>query len=380
MSISALPSGNLRVQCYDPSTGRNVSVAKILGTPGKTWPNTKQGRRDAVRAREDARAMLGQVVRQAVTVESFAERWTSDPIFTARWKESTRKHYAERVGQFAAVYGSLPLTLVSDDVVAEWLAGGKNVGTVASLRAMFNAAKSAKAGRLVMSNPFAELGLEQGKGNALVDPPPPETIERLFTLARRYGGPYYEGWMRVACATGMRPGELDGLRWDDVDWDAGRIRVDRQFNAKSNTFTPPKNGKRRKAILTPPARAALFDLPRVSEFCFVNSYGRHWTASAREHHWDRVQAKAGLEDEKTLYVCTRHFAGWFMTNVLRLPAEDVAVALGHEDGGYLVRTRYGHLDKDAAQDRVLRAYEGNVSPLRSVAVPPTSSAHGGQDG
>ncbi len=37
----------------------------------------------------------------------------------------------------------------------------------------------------------------------------------------------------------------------------------------------------------------------------------------------------------SLYLATRHFAGWYMVNELELPSEDVAIALGHTDGGEL---------------------------------------------
>ena len=57
-----------------------------------------------------------------------------------------------------------------------------------------------------------------------------------------------------------------------------------------------------------------------------------------------------------LYLATRHFAGWYMVNVLELPSEDVATALGHADGGELVRRLYGHRDRDSALDRVTTAY------------------------
>jgi hypothetical protein len=54
-----------------------------------------------------------------------------------------------------------------------------------------------------------------------------------------------------------------------------------------------------------------------------------------------------------------------MTNVLELPSEDVAIALGHNDGGELVRTLYGHRDVERALQRVANAYasRGNVRPL-----------------
>jgi hypothetical protein len=50
-----------------------------------------------------------------------------------------------------------------------------------------------------------------------------------------------------------------------------------------------------------------------------------------------------------------------MINVLELPSEDVAIALGHTDGGELVRTLYGHRDRERALDRVTAAYAQTAS-------------------
>jgi hypothetical protein len=84
------------------------------------------------------------------------------------------------------------------------------------------------------------------------------------------------------------------------------------------------------------------------------SVGAHWTASARAYHWKAVRSTAGWQG--SLYLATRHFAGWYMVNVLELPSEDVAIALGHTDGGELVRKLYGHRDQERALDRVTAAY------------------------
>jgi integrase len=361
MSLTQLASKRWRAQVYDHRTGKNVSVGVILGTPGVTYAT----KREAKAAREQARALLGQVVRQAVTVESFAERWTTDPIFE-RPKQSTNIHNAERVKGFVKAYGSLPLALVTDEVVAEWLAGGTRNGTVPALRAMFNDARSAKAGRLVDRNPFAELGISRGKGNAEKDPPPESLVWDLIGAARERTLPSFAAWLQVAAFTGMRPGELDGLRWSAVDFERGLIRVREQWNVGSKTFTLPKNGKKRTAVLTPPAREALLSLPRQSSsFCFLTSRNTHWTPGARAYHWNAVRAAVGYDD--TLYMATRHFAGSYMTNTLGLDSEIVAIALGHEDGGELVRRLYGHRDRRAALDAVARAYEGaTVLPLRVV--------------
>jgi hypothetical protein len=47
--------------------------------------------------------------------------------------------------------------------------------------------------------------------------------------------------------------------------------------------------------------------------------------------------------------------------LLELPTEDVAIALGHTDGGELVRKLYGHRDRERALDRVTAAYERTAS-------------------
>jgi integrase len=357
MSVSKLPSGRWRAQVYDPATGKNVSVSKVLH-----GPSTFDTKREAKTAREKARGLLGMVVRQQVTVRDFAERWTTDAIFE-RPKASTNLHNAERVQGFVDRYGDLPLTLVSDEVVAEWLALGKH-GSVPALRAMFNDARSAKAGRLIQSNPFAELGLKRSKGNAKKDPPSEEMVWALIHKAREIGPPSFAAWLQVGCFTGMRPGELDALRWGAVDFDRGLIRVAEQWNAKSHTFTLPKNGLKRWALMPQQAREALLEMP-PGDFCFLNNWGSHWTAGARDRWWGQTRSAVGYED--SLYMATRHFAGSYMTNRLLLPSEDVAIALGHTDGGELVRRLYGHRDESMALERVARAFEGaRVVPLRAV--------------
>jgi integrase len=136
-----------------------------------------------------------------------------------------------------------------------------------------------------------------------------------------------------------------------------------KFDGKTRTFTLPKYGKRREAPLTPPARAAIVSLPEEGEFCFVSLRGKHWTPSSRAYHWKVVRAAAGWRG--SLYLATRHFAGWYMVNELELPSEDVAIALGHSDGGELVRKLYGHRDQERALDRVTAAYRRTASLTQS---------------
>jgi hypothetical protein len=94
MSIQKLPSGRWRAQVYDASTGKLLSVSKVLGGLG-----TFRTKTEAKEARAEARKRLRRGL-SGVTVAEFHERWTTDPLF-ARPKESTNIHNRERTRGFA---------------------------------------------------------------------------------------------------------------------------------------------------------------------------------------------------------------------------------------------------------------------------------------
>jgi integrase len=354
MSVSRLPSGRWRAQTYDPASKRFVSSAKVLGLLEATFPTEAKARRADAKAAE----VLAERKPHALTLAAWAERWTTDPLYQRR-KESTQIHNRERIKRFVEKHGSLPLDAIGDQIVAEWIAGGQNLSTVPVLKAMFNDAASAKAGRLIAVNPFAGLKLSKGKGRAEEAPPSEEQVREMARVAHEITAPGFAPWLEVAAWSGMRPGEVDAMQWDWVDFGANRIFVQEQWNVKTRSFELPKNGKTRLILLTPQARAALLRAPKDSKYCFTNLRGNHWTPSARNHHWDRVRTRMGwLEKDSrvALYLATRHFAGWFLYNVLELPAEDVAIQLGHEDGGELVRVLYGHRDRARTLARIERAF------------------------
>lgn len=88
----------------------------------------------------------------------------------------------------------------------------------------------------------------------------------------------------------MRPGELDALAWEQVDFQARTIHVDRQWNVKARAFTPPKHGTVRTIALTEPARDRLLALPQESEFVFTTLRGSHYRPSTRSYHWNQSAA------------------------------------------------------------------------------------------
>lgn len=81
-----------------------------------------------------------------------------------------------------------------------------------------------------------------------------EKSTRLFLKAIQ--GHRFEDLFLVALFTGLREGELLGLKWDCVDLTAGTLLVGRQLQRKRDGSSEyylisPKNGKFRKIVLTP---------------------------------------------------------------------------------------------------------------------------------
>jgi integrase len=334
----------------------NVSVSKLLGGSG-----TFRTKTEAKAARERARSRLG-AARHDVTVGQFRERWLADPLF-ARPRESTQVTNAERTKAFAERYGDLPLNQVDDAIVADWLAGGRRQGSVSALRAMWNDAISARAGRVVDRNPWAALGL--GRRRRTQWRLDERSREALDEQAGLLTPPSFAAYLRFGCLTALRPSELDALRLDDVDFEAGEIHVRRQWNARVQAYTDPKYGPY-TAALVDDARRVIERCPRDHDapWAFLTLRGHHYTPSSRSHHWNRVRCGAQLGDVR-LYDATRHYFAWYGLNVLGLPPHVLAAQLGHRDGGKLIVDTYGHPDAAIARRRIRDAYaqRGNVVPL-----------------
>lgn len=362
MSVQQLPSGKWRASVPDPTTGKRVSAAKVLGLAVKVFDSEDQakGARHEAKVRLASRAM-GETS-MVPTVEVWRERWLTDPRFCGEWNRGTPRHHRYNTRFFVEGFdgrpgfGSHRLDQVTLQQIENlYLAGGGKLYTIPSLRQMF---KVAVTSGQIPHNPFDGVVVKKGHGNSFKQPPTQEKMAQILTAAHELTMPSFAAWLTVASFSGMRCGEVDALRWDHVDFDAGMIYVEKQFNMTTKTFTEPKNGTEREIVLFPEARTALLALPTESEFCFVNTLGDHWNTQARLPWWDKVREAAGWGE--SLYLATRHYAGWYMTDVLGLDSEDVAFQLGHTDHGELVRKRYSHKSRELGLERV-RAAAGRMA-------------------
>jgi integrase len=90
-----------------------------------------------------------------------------------------------------------------------------------------------------------------------IRPLTPEQVKTLFEAAK---GDRLEALYVLAVTTGLRQGELLGLKWDDVDMEAGTLQVRRTLTTAKGgpVISPPKTrGSRRTVKLSQRALEAL---------------------------------------------------------------------------------------------------------------------------
>ncbi len=85
-----------------------------------------------------------------------------------------------------------------------------------------------------------------------------EEAQRFLEAAKAFG-PQAAAFYALALDTGMRKGELCGLKWEDIDLERGEVRVVRQLTKPGSnpTFGPVKNGLPRTISISPETVALL---------------------------------------------------------------------------------------------------------------------------
>jgi integrase len=383
MSISPLPNGRFRVQIPRPGD-RPVALSKLLTRSeelarkfndpkarGGTYANAKQ----AAVAEQVGLDLVATRSISIVTVKEWRERWLADPLFIGAKKQATIRKWESDTRGFVARYGHLALTDVDHGIVAEWLRGAKNINTIPALSSMWTHAKKPTAGRLVDSNPWYGLGLDaRNDGNHGVFPPDLNEMARLLELAQHLAvcPPSYAAWLEFGKETGMRCGEIDYVRFEDIE--DGEVDVQWQFN-QQNQRERPKYGPYR-AVLTDRAAEIVREqraMSRNGVHVFETLKGEHWSTEARRGPWERLRTVflldplgdrfcAGKEQAGetsrvplTQYLATRHHFGWYAFNILDMDAAKVGECLGHKDGGKLVYDLYGHRDETKRRGQVREA-------------------------
>lgn len=334
------------VSVYDPALKRKRWVGTF-----RTKAEARVAEREASRRRH---------VGSRMTCGEFAARWLAE---YPRKAGATRRSYRYALQAFSREFARVRLAEL-DRVTARGWALQHPQSNVRVVRTMFNDAIN--DGLHPGPNPFANLRLEQSRGRKdLIALTVAELDELAETTLRVHGefGPVFRAMIVFSAYVGLRPGELFALERSDVGREEVQIR---QSLDGTGVLKAPKNDQERVVVLPPRAREALKDVPAWLDlpWLFVTPRGRRFAKSSLYYYWNPVRAAFGRPGMD--YYELRHFCA---THLLELGVShaDVAVQLGHTDGGALVMSTYGHPSEDAARERLKQAYSQSVTPLRVAA-------------
>ncbi len=186
-----------------------------------------------------------------------------------------------------------------------------------------------------------------------------EEIEHLLAVAREHEHRFYPALLFLF-SSGVRRGELLGLKWEDVNFDRREITIRRAITGRQITTT--KSGRSRVIPLTDNMAMELFDLlalrrhealakgwPEVPEWVFCSGVGTAWEERNFERVWYRLRRRAQKAGVRPLKLhATRHT--WA---TLALQAGKsvrwVADQLGHADPALTLRV-YAHAMREEEQD------------------------------
>jgi integrase len=226
---------------------------------GKT---KEDARRSLRKARGDAeRGLVFDA--DNLKVGEYLDRWLSDSVSDTvkattfeRYEQITRLHLKPALGR-VKLKALTPAHVRG--LYREKLEAGSSARTVRYIHTtLHKALKQAVMDGLIPRNATEAVKPPQPTREE-IHPLTPEQAKLLLQVAHEPGD-RLEALYVLAIHTGLRQGELLGLKWDDVDLDDGSLQVRRTLAITKNgfVFTSPKtSGSRRSVKLTQRATEAL---------------------------------------------------------------------------------------------------------------------------
>lgn len=375
------PGASWGVRLEDPITGdKHNATKKADGSKIAT-------RDEAVIVESEMRlALLKGELRKAVerpeghawTIDQWADYWLDHHHGegTRRPSPTTLGRNRQGIKAFRALHGSKPLAGISRDAARLWAKAHPQQAK--SLAAMFNDALDTEK---IDRNPFASLHIAVSKGRADIHPLTEDEVALIATIAGKQNGDHGIMWwtyVTVAAWTGLRPGEMCALKWENVDWQNLKIRVDRHVGNRSveGILGPPKHNRGRGVRMAPVVADALRGLPRDGDFVFrsirgrplcPHSLGYWWTPtraaflqSVPDDHW--LPRRLEIQPDKHLvpYELRHHFGSVLADR--QMTARDISIAMGNTEK--VCTDRYLHVFEDRHDDRMDAAFGSNVREIR----------------
>ena len=288
-------------------------------------------RGESVYLSQDPRA-LSEKVR---TFGEFAKEWLSTYV-EANLKPSTRSNYFKVVSKtLLPFFGKVGMDGITDLLIERFKVQRKHGGVtnktvnndLSILRRMLSCAVAWKVIPSAPRVPF--LKAEPARFDYLTLPESRRLLEHTYQ-------PRWRLFFFVALRSGLRAGELIGLRWEDIDLERGLLVVRRSI--VRGIIAPPKSNRIRYIPLASDLHAVLRHFAKPTGYVFAQWHDEPVTQPMAYDALKRACRKAGLR-RIGLHVLRHSFASHLvMAGAELYPVQSL---LGHADPK--MTQRYAHL-------------------------------------
>jgi integrase len=244
-------------------------------------------------------------------------------------------------------FGRIPIKELTPAFIRQWVSGlnltakaTRNILT--PLRAVLNQAVNDD---LIIKSPLDRVVLHKlldkntCQSDYVPDPFNRQEIQALIEVAEGQ----IKNLVQFAFFSGLRPSELIGLQWEDIDWLNGIATIRRAVVEKQEKSTKTKAGLRELLLLPPALEALIAQKPytfKQSQRVFFNPlHQKPWICDAhiRTPHWARLFKLSGVRYRNPYQ--TRHT----YASLLLSAGENllwVSKQMGHRDTEMVMKT-YG---------------------------------------
>jgi integrase len=362
-------------QCWDGRWAGTVSIGYEDGkrvrkhVMGHSRAEVKERMAALLRAHEERRPIPDQRAR----LGPFLRRWL-DEVARPALRASTYDSYDDILkGHLIPGVGHVALAKLTPADVKSFLnrklEGGLSPRRVQYIHAVLRSAlKTAERWGMVSRNVAKLVDVPRAAHHEIT----PLTPEQAKTLIEKSEADRHRALWITALGTGLRIGELLGLRWEDVDLDAGRLRVRHGLASVGGELVlqEPKTERSRRTLVLPEVVVTALKAHRIRQKMDHLVAGSRWAGSGhvfatrlgRPHHaatitrcFQKALTRAELPDVR--FHDLRHSAATFLL-AQGMTLEDVKNQLGHSTI-VLTSNTYGHVLEQrkrqvaAAMDAVL---------------------------
>ena len=341
-----------RAEVYDRRSGKKIRKTFHNFTEAKGW------RHDAASAL--SKGTLSQPTK--TTLRDTAEVWLDGagagtiraktghsykPSVIRSYDQGLRDHVLPKLGYMKLhELHRRDLQELADEMLSRGLDPSTIRNAIAPVRCIYRRAVS--RGEIAV-NPTSglELAAPQGVRDRIASPQ--EAAELIEALVERD-----RALWATAFYSGLRAGEIQGLRWEDVDFSGGVIRVERAYDPKAGEFVAPKSKKGRRSVPIPAVlRGFLLEHQmrqgRRDGLVFGRDAEHPFTGSnvwRRAHTaWKRMNAKRAKNELEPIEPISLHEARHTFASLMiaaGVNAKALLTYMGHSSIT-ITYDRYGHL-------------------------------------